>query len=45
MMFYIDVGMVGKRHGFSFVKNCLSLFKKKYQVDYQYGGTWKSKKK
>ena len=26
-------------------KNCLSLVKKKYQADYQYGGTWKSKKK
>ena len=26
-------------------ENCLSLVKKKYRVDYQYGGTWKSKKK
>ena len=26
-------------------ENCLSLVKKKYQADYQYGGTWKSKKK
>ena len=26
-------------------ENCLSLVKKKYKADYQYGGTWKSKKK
>ena len=26
-------------------ENCLSLVKKQHQADYQYGGTWKSKKK
>ena len=25
-------------------KTCLSSVKEKYQKDYQYGGTWKSKK-
>ena len=25
-------------------KNCLAFIKKKYQMNYQYGGTWKSKK-
>ena len=38
-------GYDGEKTWIFLCENCLSLVKKKYQADYQYGGTWKSKKK